>query len=283
MLYFQPKMTVRTGCVSGMEALLRWQRPGHGLVPPSEFVAVMQESGLIVRVGACVIDAACRQIAAWNAAGIGEMRVAVNVSSRQFVDGDLKAQIRGALARHRIEGRLLELELTESSLMVNPEHAIAVLGRLKLLGIQIAIDDFGTVYSSLAYLKRLPMDKLKIDIAFVRDVATNADDAAIAEAIIGMAHSLRMVVIAEGVETPAQLAYLAGCGCDQIQGYHFSPALPADQALRMVLANRALAGASLSVMAPAAASIAAPVASIAAPATPIADPAAPGWRAFRRG
>ena len=136
--------------------------------------------------------------------------------------------------------------------MVNPEHAIAVLARLKLLGIQIALDDFGTGYSCLAYLKRLPIDKLKIDIAFVRKIATNADDAAIADAIISMAHSLSMVVIAEGVETPAQLAYLAGRGCEQIQGCHFSAALPADQALRMVLSNRARAGASVSLMAPAA-------------------------------
>ena len=250
LLYFQPKMTVRTGGVSGMEALLRWQRPGHGLVPPSEFVAVMEETGLIVPVGAWVIDAACRQIAAWRADGVGEMRVAVNVSSRQFVEGDLEAEVRGALERHQVPGRLLELELTESSLMVNPEHAIEVLGRLKRLGIEIAIDDFGTGYSSLAYLKRLPIDKLKIDIAFVRDVATNADDAAIAEAIITMAHSLRMVVIAEGVESPAQLAYLESRGCDQIQGYHFSPALPAEQVLRMVLANRARAQETAPVMAP---------------------------------
>ncbi len=240
LLYFQPKMNVITGRVSGLEALLRWQRPGHGLVQPGVFIPVMEETGLIVRVGAWVIDAACRQIAAWSAAGMRDMRVAVNVSSRQFAEGDLEAEIRAALERHRVEARLLELELTESALMANAEHTIAVLGRLKQLGIRIAIDDFGTGYSSLAYLKRFPIDKLKIDIAFVREVTTNPDDAAIALAIISMAHSMHMEVIAEGVESPEQLAYLGRHHCDEIQGFHFSRPLPADEVARMVLANRAL-------------------------------------------
>jgi diguanylate cyclase (GGDEF)-like protein/PAS domain S-box-containing protein len=239
LLHFQPKMNVITGRVSGVEALLRWQRPGHGLVQPGVFIPVMEETGLIVRVGAWVIDAACRQIAAWNAAGMPDMRVAVNVSSRQFAEGDLEAEIHGALERHRVEARLLELELTESALMTNAEHTIAVLGRLKRLGIRIAIDDFGTGYSSLAYLKRFPIDKLKIDIAFVREVTTNPDDAAIALAIISMAHSMHMEVIAEGVESPEQLAYLGQHHCDEIQGFHFSRPLPADEVARMVLANRA--------------------------------------------
>ena len=240
LLYYQPKMNVGSGRVSGVEALLRWQRPGHGLVSPGVFIPVMEETGLIVRVGAWVIDAACRQIAAWSAAGMHDMRVAVNVSSRQFVEGDLEGEIRAALERHRVDAHLLELELTESALMTNTEHTIDVLGRLKQLGIRIAIDDFGTGYSSLAYLKRFPIDKLKIDIAFVRDVTTNPDDAAIALAIISMAHSMHMEVIAEGVESPAQLAYLGQHHCDEIQGFHFSRPLPADQVAPMVLANRAL-------------------------------------------
>ncbi|MGF6182461.1 diguanylate cyclase (GGDEF)-like protein/PAS domain S-box-containing protein [Massilia sp. UYP32] len=238
-LHFQPKMELNTGRIAGTEALLRWHRPGYGLVYPAEFVPVMEETGLVVRVGDWIIDEACRQIAAWNAAGVRDVRVAVNVSSRQFVEGDLEGVIRDALARHDVEPGLLELELTESALMQNAERTTEVLTRLKALGIRIAIDDFGTGYSSLAYLKRFPIDKLKIDIAFVRDIVNNPDDAAIALAIISMAHSLHMQVIAEGVETRAQMAYLRRHRCDQIQGFYFSRALPADQLAEMVLSNRA--------------------------------------------
>jgi predicted signal transduction protein with EAL and GGDEF domain len=237
-LHFQPKMNVLTGRVSGVEALLRWERPGHGLVQPAGFVPVMEETGLIVRVGAWVIDAACRQIAAWDAAGLPGMRVAVNVSSRQFTEGDLEGGIRAALERHRVDPRLLELELTESALMSNPEHTVEVLGRLRKLGIGIAIDDFGTGYSSLAYLKRFPIDTLKIDIAFVRDVTTNPDDAAIALAIISMAHSMQMDVVAEGVESLAQLDFLGRNLCDEIQGFQFSRPLAPDELLRLELDNR---------------------------------------------
>jgi EAL domain-containing protein (putative c-di-GMP-specific phosphodiesterase class I) len=240
LLHFQPKMNVITGRVSGAEALLRWDRPGHGLVGPAGFIPLMEETGLIVRVGAWVIDAACRQIAAWSAAGMPGMPVAVNVSSRQFSEGDLEAGIRAALERHRVDPQLLELELTESALMTNTERTIEILGRLRKLGIRIAIDDFGTGYSSLAYLKRFPIDKLKIDIAFVRDITTSRDDAAIALAIISMAHSMQMEVIAEGVESPAQLDFLGRNGCDEIQGFHFSRPLAPDELSRMVLANRAL-------------------------------------------
>ena len=238
-LHFQPKMELNTGRIAGTEALLRWHRPGYGLVYPAEFVPVMEETGLVVRVGDWIIDEACRQIAAWNAAGVRDVRVAVNVSSRQFVEGDLEGVIKDALARHDVEPGLLELELTESALMQNAERTTEVLTRLKALGIRIAIDDFGTGYSSLAYLKRFPIDKLKIDIAFVRDIVNNPDDAAIALAIISMAHSLHMQVIAEGVETRAQMAYLRRHRCDQIQGFYFSRALPADQLADMVLSNRA--------------------------------------------
>jgi len=237
-LYYQPKLELNTGRVSGVEALLRWNRPGYGLVYPAEFVPIMEETGLVVRVGEWIVDEACRQIAAWNANGVRDLRVAVNVSSRQFVEGDLEGVIRAALDRHKVEPGLLELELTESALMSNAEHTIAVLGRLKELGIRIAIDDFGTGYSSLAYLKRFPIDKLKIDIAFVRDIVTNPDDAAIALAIISMAHSLHMQVIAEGVETRAQMAYLRRHRCDEIQGFHFSRALPAEEVVRLVDENR---------------------------------------------
>jgi diguanylate cyclase (GGDEF)-like protein/PAS domain S-box-containing protein len=238
-LHYQPKLDLNTGRVSGVEALLRWRRPGVGLVYPAEFVPVMEDTGMVVRAGAWIIGEACRQIAAWNAEGVRDVRVAVNVSSRQFVEGDLEGDICAALAEHRVDPGLLELELTESALMSNFEHTVQVLERLKALGIRIAIDDFGTGYSSLAYLKRFPIDKLKIDIAFVRDITTNPDDAAIALAIISMAHSLHMQVIAEGVESRAQMALLRRHRCDEIQGFHISRALvPADLA-RLVLENRA--------------------------------------------
>jgi diguanylate cyclase (GGDEF)-like protein len=238
-LHYQPKLDLNTGRVSGVEALLRWRRPGFGLVYPAEFVPVMEDTGMVVRVGAWIVDEACRQIAAWNAEGVRDVRVAVNVSSRQFVEGDLEGDVRAALARHNVDAGLLELELTESALMSNAEHTIQVLRSLKELGIRIAIDDFGTGYSSLAYLKRFPIDKLKIDIAFVRDITTNPDDAAIALAIISMAHSLHMQVIAEGVESRAQMALLRRHRCDEIQGFHFSRALPPADLARLVLENRA--------------------------------------------
>jgi diguanylate cyclase (GGDEF)-like protein/PAS domain S-box-containing protein len=237
-LHYQPKLELSTGRISGVEALLRWHRPGYGLVYPAEFVPVMEETGLVVRVGEWIIDEACRQVAAWNREGVRDLRVAVNVSSRQFVEGDLEAAIGRALEAHDVEPGLLELELTESALMSNAEHTIEVLSRLKRCGIKIAIDDFGTGYSSLAYLKRFPIDKLKIDIAFVRDIVTNPDDAAIALAIISMAHSLHMLVIAEGVESRAQMASLRRHRCDEIQGFHFARALPADELAEMVRNNR---------------------------------------------
>jgi EAL domain-containing protein (putative c-di-GMP-specific phosphodiesterase class I)/ActR/RegA family two-component response regulator len=231
-------MDLNTNRVSGVEALLRWNRPGYGLVYPAEFVPVMEETGLVVRVGEWIIDEACRQVAAWVAQGVPEVRVAVNVSSRQFVEGDLERVVRAALEKHGVEPGLLELELTESALMVNAEHTNEVLSSLKLLGIKIAIDDFGTGYSSLAYLKRFPIDKLKIDIAFVRDIVTNPDDAAIALAVISMAHSLHMLVIAEGVESRAQMAFLRRHRCDEIQGFYFSRSLAPDALAQLVLENR---------------------------------------------
>jgi EAL domain-containing protein (putative c-di-GMP-specific phosphodiesterase class I)/ActR/RegA family two-component response regulator len=238
-LHYQPKLDLNTGRVTGVEALLRWRRPGHGLVYPAEFVPVLEETGMVVRAGSWIIDEACRQIAAWSAVGVRDVNVAVNVSSRQFVEGDLEGDIRAAVARHGIDPGLLELELTESALMSNFEHTIEVLDSVKALGIRIAIDDFGTGYSSLAYLKRFPIDKLKIDIAFVRDITTNPDDAAIALAIISMAHSLHMQVIAEGVESRAQMALLRRHFCDEIQGFHFSRALPPDELGKLVQENHA--------------------------------------------
>jgi diguanylate cyclase (GGDEF)-like protein len=225
-LHYQPKVHLDGGRIAGLEALLRWDRPGHGLVPPAEFIPVLEETGLISAVGRWVIATVCTQISRWIGSSVGPLQVAVNVAGRQFVEGDFEADVSRALEDSHIPAGLLEVELTETSLMANTERTIAILERLGALGVQISIDDFGTGYSSLAYLHRFPIDKLKIDIAFVRDITRNPDDAAIARTIIRMAHSLKLVVIAEGVETAAQVAYLRRHHCDQIQGYYFSRPLP---------------------------------------------------------
>ncbi|MGZ9045746.1 MAG: EAL domain-containing protein, partial [Telluria sp.] len=239
-LYFQPKVHIASRRISGAEALIRWNRPGHGLVSPGLFVPILEETGLIVRVGTWVLNEACRKISAWGKSKTGPVHVSVNVSGIQFFAGGLEEEVLRAIKYHNISPELLELELTESSLMSNAEDTIAVLRNLKKLGIQISIDDFGTGYSSLAYLKRFPIDKLKIDIAFVREVTSNPDDAAIVLAIINMAHSLKLRVVAEGVETEAQLSYLRRHVCDEMQGYFFSRPVPGDEFERMLQAGRCL-------------------------------------------
>jgi diguanylate cyclase (GGDEF)-like protein/PAS domain S-box-containing protein len=235
-LFFQPKVHIGSGRISGAEALIRWRRPGHGMVSPALFIPILEETGLIVRVGSWVLNEACRKIAIWNSNGVGAVHLSVNVSGIQFFVGGLEEEVLKAIEVHGIAPELLELELTESSLMSNAEETITVLRNLKALGIQISIDDFGTGYSSLAYLKRFPIDKLKIDIAFVREVTSNPDDAAIVLAIINMAHSMKLQVIAEGVEKEAQLAYLRRHGCDEMQGYYFSRPVPEDE-FEMMLRN----------------------------------------------
>ena len=234
-LHYQPKMQIDSGRVCGLEALLRWQRPGYGLVSPAEFIPVLEDTGLILPVGRWVLEEACRQIAAWRDSPIGGVAVSVNIAGRQFIAGNIEREVIRALESHNVDAELLELELTESSLMANTQSTIKTLQVLRNLGVSISIDDFGTGYSSLAYLRRFPVDKLKIDIAFIRGITTNADDAAIVLAIIRMAHTLKLEVIAEGVETAAQLEYLRGHGCDQIQGYYFSRPLPAPELEKMLL------------------------------------------------
>jgi diguanylate cyclase (GGDEF)-like protein/PAS domain S-box-containing protein len=241
-LHYQPKLVVKTGRVAGLEALLRWARPGHGLVPPNAFIPILEATGLIVPVGKWVIAKACEQIAAWKGSGIGPLQISVNVSGRQLAEGELERDVGVALADAGISGDLLELELTESSLMANTERTIECLTSLQRRGVQISIDDFGTGYSSLAYLRRLPVDKLKIDIAFVRNITTNADDAAIALAIIEMAHTLKLEVVAEGVETLEQLTYLRQHGCDHVQGYYFSRPLALRELEELLRSGKKLAG-----------------------------------------
>ncbi|MES2263293.1 MAG: EAL domain-containing protein [Pseudomonadota bacterium] len=239
-LFFQPKIDIATGRISGAEALIRWKRPGHGMVSPALFIPILEETGLIVRVGTWVLHEACRKISQWGRTRIGAVHLSVNVSGIQFFVGGLEEEVLRAIKEHNIAPELLELELTESSLMSNAEETITVLQNLKSLGIQISIDDFGTGYSSLAYLKRFPIDKLKIDIAFVREVTSNPDDAAIVLAIINMAHSMKLQVIAEGVEKDAQLSYLRRHGCDEMQGYYFSRPLPQDEFEQMLYDGRCL-------------------------------------------
>jgi diguanylate cyclase (GGDEF)-like protein/PAS domain S-box-containing protein len=225
-LFYQPKISLADGRVCGLEALLRWPRPGQANVSPAVFVPILESLGLITEVGSWVIRRVCRQMAEWQRAGQGPLQVAVNVSGQQVIEGDLIDGIRQSLIDHQLDPQWLEIELTESSLMENTSHTIASLQTLQALGIKVSIDDFGTGYSSLAYLRRFPIDKLKIDIAFIREVTSNPQDAAIARTIIELAHSLNLQVIAEGVETPEQLAFLKENGCDQVQGYLFSRPLP---------------------------------------------------------
>ena len=224
-LYYQPKVDLKTGIVVGLEALLRWNRPGQGLVPPGAFIPLLEETGMIVRVGSWVIAEACRQMGEWKGTKLGDLQVSVNISGKQFVEGDLEADIVRALEVNGLPANMLEIELTETSLMSNADDTIAQMQRLRKLGVQISIDDFGTGYSNLAYLRRFPIDKLKIDIAFIREITLSEDGAAIVLAIIRMAHSLKLEVIAEGVETIEQRDFLRENECDYIQGYFFSPPL----------------------------------------------------------
>ena len=234
-LYYQPKIDLVTGCVTGMEALLRWIHPGMGMISPTKFIPLAEETGLIVPIGAWVLHTACAQIRAWQLAGLPPLRVAVNLSARQFAHDDLHATIERALAETGLAPELLELEITESLTMDNPEHAAALLKKLKALGIRLAIDDFGTGYSSLGYLKRFPIDNVKIDRSFIKDIPDDEDDVAITQAVIAMSHSLRLKVIAEGVETAEQLEFLRTHGCDEAQGYLFGAPMPAEDFVKLML------------------------------------------------
>jgi len=222
LLHYQPKMDLKSGALSGVEALLRWQRPGFGLVLPGEFIPLLEETGLIVQVGEWVIGEACRQIKAWKQEGLPPIRIAINISSRQFQEKNLAERFTQAAREHAIDPALLECEITESSLMSNAEQTVGILEELLVAGIQVSLDDFGTGYSSLNYLKRFPIQTLKIDRSFVCDVTTDRGDAAMALAIISMAHSMGLNVVAEGVETAGQLKFMQDNACDEMQGYFLS-------------------------------------------------------------
>jgi diguanylate cyclase (GGDEF)-like protein len=228
-LHYQPRVAAATRRVVGVEALLRWQHPERGLVPPGEFIPLLEESGLIVPVGARVLESACRQNKAWQDAGLPPMRVSVNISSRQFRTGSLEETVREALRASALAPEWLEIELTESLLVENSEHAVAVMERLKAIGVAISIDDFGTGYSSLGYLKRFPIDSLKIDRSFVKDLRTSATDAAIVDAISALAHSLGLGLVAEGVEEAGQAEFLRARYCTEMQGYLFGRPVPPEE------------------------------------------------------
>jgi diguanylate cyclase (GGDEF)-like protein/PAS domain S-box-containing protein len=222
LVHYQPRLEASSGRLRGMEALIRWEHPEAGLVPPSRFIPVAEESGLIVPIGLWVLEAACRQTRRWLDAGFGELKLAVNLSVRQFKDAGLVSKIQNVLIRTGLPADHLELEITESGLMNDIERGMEVLAELKHIGCTVAIDDFGTGYSSLSYLKRLPIDVLKIDRSFVMGLPQERSDLSIVTAVVGMARSLGLLTVAEGVESAEQLKTLVDIGCDEVQGYLLS-------------------------------------------------------------
>ncbi|MEH6434451.1 bifunctional diguanylate cyclase/phosphodiesterase [Massilia sp. DD77] len=237
-LHFQPQVDLASGYVVGTEALIRWRHPQLGTVRPDRFIGLAEETGLIVPIGAWVLRSACRQNQRWRRAGLGPLRVAVNLSARQFAEPDLVETVARALEESGLPPDSLEIELTESMMMADVEAAIETMGCLKRMGVKLSIDDFGTGYSSLSYLKRLPVDVLKIDRSFVKDIVSSADSAAMVDAIVSLAHGLRLNVIAEGVETLEQLDYLRNCGCDEVQGYVYCQPQPVQDVEPLLRAGR---------------------------------------------
>jgi diguanylate cyclase (GGDEF)-like protein/PAS domain S-box-containing protein len=228
LLHFQPMIDIDCHDVVAAEALIRWQHPSRGLVPPVEFIPVAEASEVMVPLGEWVLRTACEQNKAWQTAGLPPFRIAVNISARQFQDGDFVAKVRNILRETNLDPHCLELEITEGMVMDDTVHVIEKFHEINKLGIEISIDDFGTGYSSLAYLKRFPVHRLKIDRSFVRDLSVDADDAAITEAVIRMGHSLNLKVLAEGVETERQIAFLRQKGCDELQGFLFGRPMAPD-------------------------------------------------------
>ncbi|HEX7811619.1 MAG TPA: EAL domain-containing protein [Burkholderiales bacterium] len=233
-LHYQPKMDVNTGAVTSMEALIRWVSPQFGFVSPGQFISIAEETGLILPLGRWVAQTACAQNSAWQKGGLPSLRVAINISARQMADKGLVEFIAETVRKSGLTPASLELEITESAVMSNQDYAANVLNQFKAMGFHLTMDDFGTGYSSLAYLKRFPFDTVKVDQSFVRGIPGNSDDCAIVEAIIAMAHSLQLKVVAEGVETREQLDFLRKLGCDQIQGYYFSKPIPSNEVVMLL-------------------------------------------------
>ena len=238
-LVYQPQIHTATGMIVGVEALIRWSQREGGVVPPDEFIALAEESGLIIPMGEWVLQTACSQGKAWQEMGLKPVKIGVNLSSRQFDEGNVPEMVARALTQSGLEPHCLGLELTESLLMQNVERNIKSLRRLSELGVGISVDDFGTGYSSLSYLKRFPIDALKIDRTFVHEITSDPDDAAICQAIVGMAHDLRLLVVAEGVETREQFQFLKNLKCDEMQGFYFSRPVSPDQISELLKKNQA--------------------------------------------
>jgi len=236
LLHYQPKFALDSGRIIGAEALVRWLHPERGLVPPSEFIPLAEATGLVVQVGEWVLEAACAQASIWQRGGLKPFRVAINVAAREFTAA-LPARVKEMLTRYDLSPAWLELEITESTLMHNIERVIGIMDRITALGVALSLDDFGTGYSSLSYLKRFPIDTLKIDRSFTTGIPDDASDCAIASTIISIAQQLNHKVIAEGVETVEQLAFLKNSGCDEVQGYLFSRPLPPDEFERILREN----------------------------------------------
>jgi EAL domain-containing protein (putative c-di-GMP-specific phosphodiesterase class I) len=228
-LYYQPVIDLSSGRIWGAEALLRWIHPELGVLSPSEFVPLAEMSGLIIPIGQWVLNASCEQIREWHDVGYSNLRATVNVSPRQFQQPDFVADVARAIEDSRIPPASLDLEITESSAMLDLEGSIEKLHELKRLNVRISLDDFGTGFASLNHLRRFPLDRIKLDHSFVRELPGNPDHCAIARAVVTMAHALRLYIAAEGVETAEQLAFLRDEGCDEAQGYFFSRPLPAPE------------------------------------------------------
>jgi EAL domain-containing protein (putative c-di-GMP-specific phosphodiesterase class I) len=227
LLYYQPQVEIATGCIVGLEALIRWQHPQLGFVSPDQFIPLAEEIGLIAPIGQWVLQTACIQHQTWLAEGFPPIRIAVNLSARQFHQSHLIKIILQTLQETEIDPQYLELEITESAAMQDVEFTIKILQELREMGLHITIDDFGTGYSSLNVIKHFPLNTLKIDRSFVKDLVDNPNDAAIAQTIVALGKGLKLQVVAEGVETPQQLAFLRSIHCDLAQGYFFCPPVPA--------------------------------------------------------
>jgi EAL domain-containing protein (putative c-di-GMP-specific phosphodiesterase class I) len=236
-LHYQPKFDARSSRLTGVEALVRWQHPVRGLLPPDQFIPLAEKSGVIVQLGEWVLNEACRQMGEWRAEGHGGCSVAVNLSPLQFSHSGLIQLVRESLDRYALEPGCLTLEVTESTAMQDPYASMAILQKLDDMGVKISIDDFGTGYSSLLYLKRLPATELKIDRGFVRDLAPHTEDAAIVSAIVALGRTLNLSIVAEGIETRAQQEFLTGLGCSTLQGFLLGRPMPAKQLMQMLRAT----------------------------------------------